>query len=60
MAEYKMLVVLKTVYHVYVEADDEQTAEELAFKKIQDGLDNDYGVWLLSDTTDITVDEVYE
>lgn len=60
MAEYKMLVVFKTVHHVYVEAEDDQTAEELALKKIQDGLDEDNGVWLLSDDIDISVDEVYE
>lgn len=60
MAEYKMLVVFKTVYHVYVEADNDQEAEELALKKIQEGLDDNYGVWLLSDTTDISIDEVYE
>ena len=60
MAEYKMLVVFKQVYHVYVDADNDESAEELALKKINDGLDEEDGVFVLTDDIDISVDEVYE
>ena len=55
--EYEMLVTFKEVYRVYVEADDEDAAEELAWQKVNDDSDD---VELLSETVDITVDNVYE
>lgn len=57
MPEYKMLVVVKQVSYVFVEADNDEKAEELAWQKYQEDGDD---VELLSDTIDITIDEVYE
>lgn len=61
MAEYELHVVFRQVYKVFVDADDDDTAEELALKKIQEhGHDEDAGVWLLDDGIDVTIENIYE
>lgn len=60
MAEYKMLVVFKTVHQVFVEANSDEEAEELTNKLITEGLDNCESAEILSDTIDVCIDNVYE
>lgn len=60
MAEYKMLVVFKTVHHVFVEANSDEEAKELIDKLLAEGLDNCETAEILNDTIDVWIDEVYE
>lgn len=60
MAEYKMLVVFKTVQYVFVDANSDEEAEELTNKLIADGLENCETAEILSDTVDVWIDDVYE
>ena len=60
MAEYKMLVVFKTVQYVFVEADSDEEAEELTNQLIADGLENCETAEIINDTVDVWIDEVYE
>lgn len=60
MAEYKMLIVFKTVYQVFVEANSDEEAEELTNKLIADGLENCETAEILNDTVDVWIDNVYE
>ena len=55
MAEYEIIVVCTQVHRVYVEAEDDETAQELA----RDAFDNDDAELLRDDVT-ITIDNVYE
>lgn len=55
MAEYEIIVVCTQVHRVYVEADDDETAQELA----RDAFDNGEAEPLRDDVT-ITIDNVYE
>lgn len=55
MAEYEIIVVCTQVYRVYVEAEDDETAQELA----RDAFDNEEAELLRDDVT-ITIDNVYE
>lgn len=55
MAEYEVLVTCTQVYRVYVEAEDDETAETLACKKFWDG-DRDP----VRDDIDFKIDNVYE
>lgn len=57
MAEYKMLVTFKEVYCVFVEADDDEAAEELALQKVRDG---DESVECVTDTLEVVIDGVYD
>ena len=53
--EYELIVVCTQVYRVFVEADDDETAQELAQQKFEDG-----EAELLRDCASITIDNVYE
>ena len=56
--EYEIIVVCKQVYRVFVEADDDDKAQELA---AQMAVDSDgVGVELLRDEVDTIIDNVYE
>lgn len=55
MAEYEIIVVCTQVHRVYVEAEDDETAQELA----RDAFDNEDAELLRDDVT-ITIDNVYE
>lgn len=55
MAEYEIIVVCTQVHRVYVEADDDETAQELA----RDAFDAGDAEPLRDDVT-ITIDNVYE
>lgn len=54
---YKVRIVLKEVYEVWVEADDDETAEILAVKKMHSGDDS---VSIVHDSVDTIIDEVEE
>lgn len=60
MAEYKMLVVFKTVQQVFVEANSDEEAEDITSKLIAEGLDNCESAEILSDIVDVWIDNVYE
>lgn len=53
--EYELLVICTQVYRVYVDAEDDETAQQLARQKFEDGEAD-----LLRDVVDITIDNVYE
>lgn len=55
MAEYEIIVVCTQVHRVYVEAEDDDTAQELA----RAAFDNEEAELLRDDVT-ITIDNVYE
>lgn len=55
MAEYELIIICTQAYRVYVEADDDDTAQELARKKFEDG-----EAETLRDDISITIDNVYE
>ena len=54
---YKVRVIMKDVYSVWVEADDDDTAELLAVQKVNNG---DADVEFVHDSLDTIVDEVEE
>lgn len=60
MAEYKMIVVFKTVQRVFIEASSDEEAEELIGRLIEEGLDNCDTAEIVNDTIDAWIDEVYE
>lgn len=53
--EYELLVICTQVYRVYVDAEDDETAQRLARQKFEDD-----EAELLRDIVDITIDNVYE
>lgn len=53
--EYELIVICTQAYRVFVEADDDDAAQELARQKFEDG-----EAELLRDTVEITIDNVYE
>lgn len=53
--EYELIVICTQAYRVYVEADDDEKAQELAKQKFEDG-----EAELLRDDVSITIDNVYE
>ena len=55
MAEYGIIIICTQVYSVYVEAEDDDTAQELARQKFEDGEAD-----IIRDETSITIDNVYE
>ena len=52
---YKVRIVLKEVYEVWVEADDDEAAEILAVKKMSEVADD---VQLVHDSLETFVDEI--
>lgn len=57
--EYEVCVIATQVYRVYVEADDDDTAQEMAIQKWLDR-DEDESVEELRDSVETVIDNVYE
>lgn len=63
MAEYELHIVFRQVCKVFVDAEDDDTAMDLAVSKIREhgwNDDEDNGIFLLEATEDITIENVYE
>lgn len=56
--EYEVIVIVKQVYRVCLEADDDDAAQERAVQMVID--DDDGDVEILNDTIETIIDNVYE
>ena len=55
--EYEVIVIVKQVYRVCLEADDDDIAQERAIQKV---IDYDEDVEILNDTVETIIGNVYE
>ncbi len=55
--EYEVIVIVKQVYRVCLEANDDDAAQERAVQMV---IDDDGDVEILNDTIETIIDNVYE